>query len=193
MTNGSDIWTYKYAEGSRMDCEIYTNGTQFGDNASCADVSKGYGVTVQNLTLESVLLTSNCALDGKLTYCVEQTRINATKFTQYCTFADSPDYGFTCPEFLAAWGIDLEEFSAWNPGVGSNCENWLLGKSHLQLFIPHFRQPGIVSTCNQFAMANVSAPVLDPCGIIETKFGLQHGRFVAWIPALGVNCKFVHL
>jgi hypothetical protein len=29
----------------------------------------------------------------------------------------------------------------------------------------------------------------DPCGIIETKFGLQHGRFLAWNPAVNKICK----
>lgn len=80
----------------------------------------------------------------------------------------------------------------------------LLGREYC-VMARHFRQPGIVSTCNLFAMANVSnckkcVPVhllkvltsidlADPCGIIETQYGLSHARFVAWNPALGTNCE----
>jgi len=31
---------------------------------------------------------------------------------------------------------------------------------------------------------------LNPCLIIETKFGLSHPRFVAWNPAVGEDCEF---
>lgn len=69
--NGSDIWTYTYAERTRLDCYLYANGSQFGPSASCADVAKGYGVTTQNLTdWNPSLLGNSCMLDGKQTYCV---------------------------------------------------------------------------------------------------------------------------
>jgi len=131
--NGSDVWTYKYAPGSRLDCYLYANGTQFGNSAACADVGKGYGVTVQNLTdWNPSLLNNSCTLDGKLTYCVQPMRLNATNYTQSCVLSDTPDYGLSCADFLAVWGIDIGEFSAWNPGVGSACENWVLGKWNMQ-------------------------------------------------------------
>jgi hypothetical protein len=34
MINGTDIWTYKFADGTRLDCD---------------SVAKGYGVTVEQL------------------------------------------------------------------------------------------------------------------------------------------------
>lgn len=47
--NGSDIWTYTYAEGTRIDCDRYANVTDFGDSASCDKVATGFGVTTDNL------------------------------------------------------------------------------------------------------------------------------------------------
>jgi LysM repeat protein len=126
--NGSGDWTYKYADGTRLDCYIYANGSQFGNSASCKDVAKGYGVSTQNLTdWNPSLLTNSCTLDGKLTYCVQLMALNATNSTPYCVLSDTPDYGLTCDQFLAVWGIDVEMFSSWNPSVGPTCENWLLG------------------------------------------------------------------
>jgi hypothetical protein len=39
-----------------------------------------------------------------------------------------------------------------------------------------------------FATSLTCIGFLNPCDIIETKFGLQHARFVAWNPAVNVNC-----
>ncbi|PVH93331.1 hypothetical protein DM02DRAFT_504473, partial [Periconia macrospinosa] len=149
-------------------------------SASCADVANGYGVTTQNLTdWNPSLLGNSCMLDGKQTYCVMPMQLNATKHTEFCVMTDAPNYGDSCADFIAAWGINVADFAAWNPGVGSQCENWL---HDYCVMVRHFRQPGIVSTCNQYAMCNESNILSDPCGTIETKFGLQHGRFVAWNP-----------
>lgn len=49
MINGSDIWSYKFAEGTRLDCDKYINITDFGTNTSCTAVAQGYGVTVDDL------------------------------------------------------------------------------------------------------------------------------------------------
>lgn len=127
--NGSDVWTYKYAEGTRLDCRIYANGTEFGSSAACADVAKGYGVSTQNLTTwNPSLLKNSCVLDGTLTYCVQAVRLNATSITSYCTLSETPDYGLSCNQFLSVLSLSIENFSAWNIGVGSACENWVLGK-----------------------------------------------------------------
>lgn len=48
--NGSDIWTYNYAKGTRLDCYLYANGSDFGSSAACIDVAKAAGVTTSNLT-----------------------------------------------------------------------------------------------------------------------------------------------
>jgi hypothetical protein len=74
--------------------------------------------------------------------------------------------------------------------------------------VHRFRQSSIVSSCSQYATCNeshsrflffcVSHHILtrivlaDPCGIIESKFGIQHGRFVAWNPAVGQGCLGIY-
>lgn len=127
MINGSDVWTFAYAQGTRLDCAIFANGTDFGASAACADVANGYGVSTQNLTDWNPSLKDSCVLDGKLTYCVQAARLNATTFTQYCSATDIPEYGLKCDQFLALWGLTVDNFAAWNDGVGSACENWVLG------------------------------------------------------------------
>jgi len=49
MINGTDIWTYKFADGTRLDCDKYANVTDFGTSAACDSVAKGYGITVEQL------------------------------------------------------------------------------------------------------------------------------------------------
>jgi hypothetical protein len=122
--NGSDDWAYQFAPGTRLDCLEYGNGTQFGAKASCADVAKGYGVDKADLVLWNPSLNSSCSLNGDLTYCVRFIERNATLLTPYCAMNDTPPYNTTCQEFRRAWGVNLDNFALWNPGVGSSCENW---------------------------------------------------------------------
>lgn len=126
--NGSDDWVFSFAKDTRLDCAIYANGSDFGSSAQCSDISVGYGVTVSDLVNWNPSLNTSCTLNGTLTYCVQQLRINATRFTEYCELDDTPGYGTTCDEFIAAWGIDIEQFAAFNPGIGSDCENWKSGR-----------------------------------------------------------------
>ena len=133
--NGSDIWAYKYAKGTRLDCFLYANGTDFGSSASCDDVAKAAGVTTANLTAWNPSLKgTSCTLDGSLTYCVQPMEFNATQQTEYCAMSAAPAYGLDCPNFLAVWGINMTDFASWNPGVGSTCENWVNGEQILDAY-----------------------------------------------------------
>jgi hypothetical protein len=49
MINGTDIWSYKLADGTRLDCDKYVNVTDFGTITGCAAVAQGYGITVDQL------------------------------------------------------------------------------------------------------------------------------------------------
>lgn len=215
MINGSDIWTFQFAEHTRKDCAAYANGTDFSLGASCDDVAAKYGSTAADLIKWNPSLSaSSCRLDGQLTYCVREFTLRSQNMTQYCTLEDVPSPGSNCSTFLDVWNLDTETFAAFNPAVGDNCENWALGTSYC-VFARHFRQPGIISTCNKWDMANEtnrkypphsSSPppqnfplttlltintrtdLDDPCGIFETKYGLTHGRFVAWNPMVNNDC-----
>ncbi|ORY04390.1 hypothetical protein BCR34DRAFT_57224 [Clohesyomyces aquaticus] len=187
MINGSDIWTYTYAPGTRLDCDKYANVTDVGASALCETVAKGYGITVEQLVNWNPSLNTSCVFDAKLTYCVQPSILHVTNTTQYCTVEDQPSFGQTCDDFLALWDLDYETFEAFNPGIGSKCDKWQLGHSYCVMAL-HFRQLGQVSTCNKWDMANITNWVQDPCGIIETKNGLSHARFVAWNPSVLQNC-----
>jgi hypothetical protein len=139
--NGSSDWMYNFAPGTRLDCLLYANGTQFGASASCADVAKGYGVDQTDLTQWNPSLNTTCTLNGNLTYCVRFLENNATDVTPYCVMDDTPSFNTSCDTFLAAWGLDLSQFALWNPDVGSNCENWDNGK-------PRFPFSHIASLCS---------------------------------------------
>jgi hypothetical protein len=133
--NGSDEWAYKFAEGTRLDCIKYANGSDFGPSASCADVAQGAGVNATDLAEWNPSLRSSCVLDGTLTYCVQQRKENGTAtMTSYCNLQDVAGYNMTCAAFLAVWAMNSRRLNDYNPGVGNECENWKPGQhetSHL--------------------------------------------------------------
>jgi hypothetical protein len=51
-----------------------------------------------------------------------------------------------------------------------------------------FRTVSVKVPTYLFATSLTCIGRLNPCDIIETKFGLQHARFVAWNPSVNVNC-----
>ncbi|EDU47587.1 predicted protein [Pyrenophora tritici-repentis Pt-1C-BFP] len=188
MINGSDIWTYKLAEGTRLDCDKYINVTDVGTSTGCAAVAQGYGITVDQLVNWNPSLSSSCVLNNDLTYCVQTSILHVANVTQYCTYEDQPSFGQTCDEFLQAWDLDYETFEAFNPGLGAKCDRWKLGHSYFAKAM-HFRQPGIVKNCNKWDMANTTNYLENPCQIFEDKYGLLHARFVAWNPMVQQDCE----
>lgn len=174
--NGSDDWAYNFASGTRLDCLLYANGTQFGANASCSEVANGYGVDQADLVAWNPSLNTTCTLNGDLTYCVRFVGHNATNFTQYCVLDDAPGFNTTCAEFLAVWGVGLDDFAQWNPGVGSNCENWDNGTFDLQFTFDAFadknppgKEPIIVSWLSISANLATSRPATSsPWPMIRT-------------------------
>lgn len=152
--NGSDTWVYKFAEGTRLDCYKYANGSTFGSSSSCADVAKGFGVNDTELVQWNPSLAASCTLDGGLTYCVQYVRQNGTAaMTNFCTIQDMALYGMRCDQFLAVWGMEAKRLNDLNPGVGENCENWISGRNYC-VAAPHYRPATTISTCNKFAIAN---------------------------------------
>jgi hypothetical protein len=126
--NESDIWTYQFAKGTRMDCAVYANGTDFGSSMSCDSAAAKFGTTTADLVIWNPSLSSGCTLDGSLTYCVQQVTVRSHSITEYCTMDDMPTPGTNCTEFLDFWHLDYETFEAFNPGVGSKCENFAFGR-----------------------------------------------------------------
>jgi hypothetical protein len=126
--NGSDVWTYEFAKGTRMDYVKYANGTDFGSSASCASVAASSGTTSDDLVKWNPTLASGCTLNGRLTCCVRQYTLRPHNMTGYCTMEDEPGPGTSCEKFLDLWRLDYETFADFNPGIGQKCENWQLGE-----------------------------------------------------------------
>lgn len=49
MINRTDIWSYKLADDTCLECDKYVNVTDFCTSTGCAAVAQGYGITVDQL------------------------------------------------------------------------------------------------------------------------------------------------
>ncbi|KXJ86025.1 hypothetical protein Micbo1qcDRAFT_198536 [Microdochium bolleyi] len=47
-----------------------------------------------------------------------------------CTLWETPDEGDTCEAFRAYWGLSAEQFSTYNPNVGTDCRGWYWPQSY---------------------------------------------------------------
>ncbi|RKU47569.1 hypothetical protein DL546_007056 [Coniochaeta pulveracea] len=187
------------ANGTTNDCSIYLdppvllNVTAGTTSTECSDVAAAYGVTVGNLQEWNPSLgnSSSCSLSVKSRYCVLRFVNAALNVTSACIQREVAAPGYDCDQFAGSWGIETEQFIAWNPAVGPGCANYKLGAQYC-VAVYGFRQPGLVANCNKFAMPNTTSWINRPCEIMETTFGLQHARFVAWNPAVKDNCAGIY-
>ncbi|KAI8945349.1 hypothetical protein F4801DRAFT_568522 [Xylaria longipes] len=190
--------TTPYANSTRMDCISYitapfmvniTDNNTTVTSSSCSDAASAYGVSLSDFLLWNPELngTNPCVLASNTQYCVQTSSVQAQNITNYCTEYQIPAAGYDCLSFAAQAGIESGQFAQWNPTVGSDCSNFLPGLQYC-VAVYHYKQPGITSNCNQFAVANNTNWADLPCQIIETQYGLSHARFVAWNPAVLSNC-----
>jgi hypothetical protein len=127
--NGSDDWVLNFAEGTRLDCYRYANGTQLGNITSCNDVANGFGVSVDNLKQWNPSLNQTCSLTSGLAYCVLLVENNTPNITEACIDTQTPAFNTTCDDFIALNDVTLDLLSSWNPAIGQNCENFKQGMS----------------------------------------------------------------
>ncbi|KAI0106466.1 carbohydrate-binding module family 50 protein [Nemania sp. FL0031] len=116
--------------------------------------------------------------------------------------------GDICDTIVAAYGISLQNFYAWNPAVGPSCTTLIPG-DYVCIGIIGFTttttttptttaplgngiatptpyQAGIVSDCNEFYFVKTG----DTCDNIAADKGISVAQFYAWNPAAGLNtCK----
>jgi hypothetical protein len=149
------------ASGTRLDCDILfeapilKNFSSGATSLSCADAAVAYNVSLSDFVEWNPILSSgpSCTMEAGIQYCGQLTQQTAPGITSYCTqYAMAPP-GWVCQNFTASYGIEQDYFGAWNPSIGSACNNWQTGVQYC-VAVQHFRQPGIVSTCNQLVMAN---------------------------------------
>ncbi|KAI2463544.1 hypothetical protein F4781DRAFT_416270 [Annulohypoxylon bovei var. microspora] len=190
-----------YGNLTRMDCDTYatapilTNYTINGTTSfACEDVVKQYGVTMDNFLDWNPSLngTSPCVMANNTQYCVATYATISPGIVGACIQTDIATSGYDCNGFMAIHGLDKDRFSLWNPGVGTNCENFKVGTYYCTA-VAHYKQPGITSNCNLFASPNDTDWANLPCQEVETQYGISHDRFVAWNPAVLDNCTGLYM
>jgi hypothetical protein len=118
-----------YAKDTKRDCFLYATGL-VTELASCGSVAQGFGFTISELLKwnPSLRNKSPCVLDKDLQYCVQSRKLEFKDTTRFCDRASRADWNATCSSFVANTYINGAGFRAWNPSVGSQCENFKSGK-----------------------------------------------------------------
>ncbi|KAK3898440.1 hypothetical protein C8A05DRAFT_18986 [Staphylotrichum tortipilum] len=183
-----------FANGTRDDCGQYVtapvlvNATANLTSNDCAAVASAVGVALSDFAAwNSLSLAPSCTLTSGLRYC-SAPFVTQSNATAACVQFELPDPGYDCVQFVRQYGVDITEFVAWNPDVGSSCDEFSQSLEYC-IAVLGYRQPGIISTCNKFVMPNDTNWIDEPCTLMETAYGLSHPRFVAWNPAVQQNCS----
>lgn len=113
--------------------------------------------------------------------------------------------GEGCADIASKNGISLEDFYAWNTGVGANCEtlwantNYCVGiiggtttpptttptTTGNGITTPTPTQPGLISSCNKFYLVKTG----EGCADIASNNGISLDDFYAWNTGVGKNCE----
>ncbi|KAK3367561.1 hypothetical protein B0H63DRAFT_515399 [Podospora didyma] len=194
------------ANDTILDCALHrpapvkVNQTSFQDSYLCSDYAKFYGITVDKLvewnpSLASRVVNKDCTLWAGEQYCAQRDLDQSANMSEYCLAPGQvaePGLRSTCDGFVKWYGLNKTDFLEWNPGLGSKCERFHSGNTYCTR-VRGFRPAGTISTCSRWHMATDIKPANNPCGTIETKYGLQHARFVAWNPSLLNDCSGIRL
>lgn len=200
-----------FANGSVLDCHLHrpppvrVNGS-FEDSYLCTDYAAFYGISVVELIewnpslLEqtSVPGSTECYLWPGEKYCAQRDNSTglAPGMTSACVDKQLAESGMrgTCEGFLGWYELadakGREAFGEWNPSVhvGGDCRGFKTGATYC-VAVRGFRAKGTIATCSRWHLLQ-SEDVAGGCDAVEKKYGVTHGRFVAWNPVLGSDCKF---
>lgn len=102
--------------------------------------------------------------------------------------------GDTCQVVADDYDITLAQLYAWNPAVGSSCEDleldtYICVAVAIIVSTPSPVQTGISSTCDEFHLV-VSG---DTCGDLASASGISLAQFYEWNPAVGSECQDLEL
>ncbi|KAK0710663.1 hypothetical protein B0H67DRAFT_449766, partial [Lasiosphaeris hirsuta] len=190
------------ANGTRQDCisyldppmmlpPVFVDGVEQNRTYTsvCSVVAAAYNLTLSQLkdwnpSLGPANSTADCVMSPTSRYCVRDI-VQQVNATAACIQYEMAKPGMTCQAFAGRWGLDFKgQFRAWNPMVQADCTGFqagMLTKDYC-VAVNKYRQPGQIASCNKWAVANNTNFYDKPCQIIETKFGMNHNRFVAWNP-----------
>jgi len=125
-----------WAPGTREDCRIYYVGGASQDvesapiSTSCSDVATRCRVTVNELLFwnPSLIEGPECALSEYAQYCVGIVDIIDNNMTKACVRTATPRAGDDCRNFHLSYRLWASQFTAWNPVVGKDCDNFMPGR-----------------------------------------------------------------
>ncbi|KAL7945345.1 hypothetical protein V8C42DRAFT_322860 [Trichoderma barbatum] len=219
--------TYKLAEGSIAGCyRMYDNTI---DGLSCFFAAEMHGVDQETWVRWNPSVqrgtpgeAGSCYLDTETRYCglfwdpTLATPHNDTDSnyapkpsdatagaTDECYIWDKTPTTSTddlCTTFMKDWGITIDQFYAWNPAVGNNCQSLWLGTSYCVLGNdppptststisttsrassttsggpPAPTRPGTVQGCQKWYVVKSG----DGCSDVAANNGITIAQFVAW-------------
>jgi hypothetical protein len=153
--------TVPYDNLTRLDCEeyivapFYTNYSTNATSSSCSDAAQQFNVALDDFMSWNPSLngTNPCVLNSNTQYCVQVIQQVAQGVTESCVQMEAASAGFDCVDFSALHGVDPSQLVLWNPTINSDCSNFQIGVAYC-VAVWHYRQPGITSNCNLFAVAN---------------------------------------
>lgn len=108
---------------------VLTNNSANATSYACADAATQYGVSLADFLVQNPSLQGldPCVLQPDEQYCA-RTYVEQSNATEYCIQYELAAPGYDCYLFAQMYGIDLEQFVAWNPDVGMGCANYTMGK-----------------------------------------------------------------
>lgn len=77
------------------------------------------------------LSSTACSFNVGQQYCVQYLPLNHTDITASCRRTHVSGPGETCKDVMSNYRVQMDQFYAWNPSVGTTCQNWKNGKIRL--------------------------------------------------------------
>ncbi|KAL4767932.1 hypothetical protein BDW60DRAFT_226112 [Aspergillus nidulans var. acristatus] len=213
-------------DGTASNCNKYHYVVE-GDG--CADLSTQYGISLDDFYTWNPGVGSDCQTlktefyvcvgvsggDGSSTTSPSSTTTSgsAPSPTMDGTASNCDDYyyvkgGDGCADIATEYGISLDDFYTWNPGVGSDCRTL---KTEFYVCVgvsgetkpstttsnpstttddgsgatPTETMPGTIDTCKKYHKVIPG----DGCYDLAAEYGISLDDFYAWNPAVGDDCS----
>ncbi|KAJ4169798.1 hypothetical protein NW754_005946 [Fusarium falciforme] len=109
--------------------------------------------------------------------------------TKFCSWWWDNDGSIACKDMPDAWSISMEDFLRWNPGLASDCSNFLLEWSYC---VEAADEPPVTSVPSKTTTVGGSSPttgVQTPTPTQPDMNGITLKELVAWNPSVGANCE----
>lgn len=122
-----------YANDTRLDCSLYAQPPILQDWASdtytsdCKEVAAGYNIALDDFLSWNPSLKTDCTLKSDRQYCVSISNDTVPDTNEFCAEFAFAYPGRGCDAFIATHGLEMAQFTTWNPVVGQTCEGFKTG------------------------------------------------------------------